>query len=93
MKRFWVFLFSSIDKGETPMKAALRELREETGIDTSPVNLRQIDDFETGVFCCAVYIAETEGPALQARLRQDAIVSDYNVWHTECRMVSDSCVN
>ncbi len=39
-KKYWSFPGGIVDKGETPLQAAVREVREETGIDISNIELR-----------------------------------------------------
>lgn len=49
-----------VEPGETPAEAAVRETREETGVDVGRVERRGEFDFFFGdehVFCCHVYVA------------------------------------
>jgi 8-oxo-dGTP diphosphatase len=49
-----------VEPGETPMAAAVRETREETGVEVADLDKRGEFDFYFGdehVFCCHVYVA------------------------------------
>lgn len=79
----WSYVAGHIEAGETGWQAALRELREETGL--APLAL-----YATS-FCEQVYFARDDCielvPAFVARIADDAVVH-LNSEHSACRWVS-----
>lgn len=58
-----------VEPGETPVEAAVRETREETGVDVGRVEKRGDFDFFFGddhVFCCHVYVGHDVAGELEA---------------------------
>lgn len=66
----WILPGGGTHRGENPLKAAVREVREETGIKLDPVSLKTLDTMEVREygfrFTCVIYVADLkDAPALK----------------------------
>lgn len=69
----WILPGGGIHRNENPLTAAIREAREETGIELDPVSLKTLDNIEAREygfkFSCVVYVADLpDTPELRPQL-------------------------
>ena len=58
-RTYWIFPGGAVEDGETFEQAAVREVKEETGLDVKTVSLLFEEEYEFGRSCC--YLAELIG--------------------------------
>jgi dATP pyrophosphohydrolase len=83
----WQTVYGGIEKGETAVEAALRELREETGL--KPINMWQVEYLESFYFMVHDYV--TVMPVFGVEVARDAALllndeHDAHRWVTEAQI-------